>query len=90
MNGTISFLNNGTGLAWGTNSQIYDDANLHISSNTNLLLYTPTTCIITTPNTSLSGILTCTNVTCNSIKVNSTQQPQSGNYIGHYYKYQIT
>jgi len=90
MNGTISFPNNGAGLAWSTNSQIYDDSNLYISSNTNLLLYTPTTCIITTPNTSLSGSLTCTNVTCNSIKVNSTQQPSSGNYIGFYYKYQIT
>ena len=27
---------------------------------------------------------------CNSVKVNSTQQPPSGNYIGFYYKYQIT
>ena len=41
MTGTMSFPNNGAGLAWSTNSQIYDDANLHISSNTNLLLYTP-------------------------------------------------
>ena len=39
MTGTISFPNNGAGIAWSTNSQIYDDSNLHISSNTNLLLY---------------------------------------------------
>ena len=78
MNGTISFPNNGAGLAWSTNSQIYDDSNLHISSNTNLLLYTPTTCIITTPNTSLSGSLTCTN-----IRVNRSGLPPNANYIGY-------
>ena len=76
MTGTISFPNNGAGLAWSTNSQIYDDSNLHISSNTNLLLYTPTTCIITTPNTSLSGSLMCTNITCTRIQVNQHKHHQ--------------
>ena len=55
MTGNISFSNNGPGLDWGNKSQIYDDANLHICTNTNMFLYTPMSCVVTTPNTSVSG-----------------------------------
>ena len=89
--GNISFPNNGVGINWGNNySQIYDDSNLHISTDDTLYINAPTLCSITTPNCSLSGSLTCTTMVCNTVKVNSTQQAPSGNYIGHYYKYQIT
>ena len=33
--------------------------------------------------TSLSVSLTCTNITCNSVKENSTTQPSNSNYIGY-------
>jgi len=87
MSGNISFSNTGPGITWGNNnSQIYDDSNLHISTDDTLYISAPTLCSITTPNCSLSGSLTCTTMVCNSVKVNSTQQAPSGNYIGHYYK----
>ena len=48
-----------------------------------MYIYAPTICNTTTPNTSLSGSLTCTNTTCNSIQMNPTQQPPNANYVGY-------
>ena len=88
MTTNISFPNNGAGLRWGNNySQIYDDSNLHISTDNYIYLSAPTSCIITSPSPSLTGSLTCTNIICNSIQVNSTTQPPNSNYIGYSYTY---
>ena len=83
MTTSISFPNNGAGLTCGNNyRQIYDDSNLHISTDDYMYLSAPTSCVITSQRTSLTGSLTCTNITCNSIQVNSTTQPPNSNYIG--------
>ena len=48
-----------------------------------MYLPAPTRCVLTSPSTFLTGSLTCTNITCKTIKYNTAIQPTDANYLGY-------
>ena len=95
----ITFTNNGAGLVWGNYcSQIYDDANLHITTDDSMYISAIVQLIVTAANTYFSGnvymnnnlLLTSTpgvdiNMNTNNVNLTNGKLTLNGNGIIYFY-----